>query len=59
MIPRQYSARRHSAKPLPLFEADRDSVRAARHLARRYNQPISTARAVAEAAGFAMREARR
>ena len=58
-MPRTISSRRHSAKPLPLFEADRAAVRAARHLARRHSLPPATARAVAEAAGFAMGEARR
>jgi hypothetical protein len=57
-MPRTVSARRHSAKPLPLFEADRASTRAARHLSRRYSLPPATARAAAEAAGFAMGEAR-
>jgi hypothetical protein len=57
-MPRTISARRHPAKPLPLFEADRAALRAARHLSRRYNLLPATARAVAEAAGFAMREDR-
>jgi hypothetical protein len=58
-MPRTISGHRHSAKPLPLFEADRAALRAARHLARRYRLPPSTARMIVEAADIAMGEARR
>jgi hypothetical protein len=58
-MPRTISGRRHSIKPLPLFEADRAADRAARHLARRYSLLPATARMIVEAAGIATGEARR
>jgi hypothetical protein len=51
---RTISARRHSAKPLPPFEADCAALRAARHLSRRYNLLPATARRIVEAADIAM-----
>jgi hypothetical protein len=56
---RTITGRRHVAKPLPLFEADRAALRAARHFGRRYNLLPATARMVVEAADIAMGEARR
>jgi hypothetical protein len=58
-VPNQYITRRHSAKPLPVFEADRAALRAARHLSRRYNLLSATARMIVEAADIATGEARR
>jgi hypothetical protein len=58
-MPRTISSRRLPLKPLPLFEADRAALRAARHFGRRYNLLLATARMVVEAADIAMGEARR
>jgi hypothetical protein len=58
-MPRTICARRLPFKPLPLFEADRAALRAARHLSRRYNLLPATARMIVEAADIAMGEARR